>query len=491
MVLSFKEIQVFTIIFFFRQIKKSHVGVLRWHRPREEDKRSWEKQLNRLNFNITKSTVVCSNHFAAGYYNSECKVPTLYMKGYNNDSDSKRKAPLQRETLQATKKMKPSRNIIRHGDDHILPKIPIIPPPYDDHAYEIPNAKESCSRCYPRTICISCCEKSKTIQTLLETIKKQEHEIDSLKKEEKRHFSITEIKESDKLMLFYTGLQSYAVFKWLYERLKDKIPGITYTSYKKESSGKKRGPKRQLSGEEEMFMTLVRLRLGLLEDDLAYRFGMSQSSISTITSTWCSFLAKEWCIFIHWPTQEENKRYFPNCFSAWPNTIAILDCTEGGIEKPSIAKAQAQTYSSYKSKNTWKKLISITPGGLVSYISKAYGGSASDRHIVENCGILSNVKAEDQVMVDKGFNIGDLLVGRQSELVHPPFLNDKGKFSATNIRKTSDIAKARIHVERAIARIKDFRIIQGNIPLTIKDQIDDIFIIIAAINNIGPCLVPL
>lgn len=94
-------------------------------------------------------------------------------------------------------------------------------------------------------------------------------------------------------------------------------------------------------------------------------------------------------------------------------------------------------------------------------------------------------------MVDKGFNISDLLVGKQSELVHPPFLKDKGKFSEKNVRLTSDVAKARIHVERAIARIKDFRIVQGNIPLSMKDQIDDIFIIIATINNIGPRLVPL
>lgn len=324
---------------------------------------------------------------------------------------------------------------------------------------------------------------------MLETIKKQQCEIDSLK--EKKPFSINDVKENDKLMTFYTGLQSYLVFEWLYNRLMDKVPGMTYTSYKKESSGKKRGPKRQLSGEEEMFLTLVRIRLGLLEEDLAFRFGMSQSSISSITRTWCSFLAKELFTFIHWPTQEENKRYFPKCFAQWPSTISILDCTEGGIEKPSLAKAQAQTWSSYKSKNTWKKLISITPGGLISFISKAYGGSASDRHIVEDCGILNLVNAGDQVMVDKGFNIGDLLVGRQSELVHPPFLQDKGKFSAKNCRKGSDIANTRIHVERAIARIKDFRIIQGNIPLTMKDQLDDIFIIISAIYNIGPCLVPL
>jgi len=152
---------------------------------------------------------------------------------------------------------------------------------------------------------------------------------------------------------------------------------------KQRSSGKKRGPKRVLSGREEMFLTLVRIRLGLVEEDLAFRFKVSQSTVSSITTTWYPFLAREWNIFIYWPTQEENQRYFPKCFSKWPKTIGILDCTEGGMEKPSLAKAQAQTYSSYKSKNTWKKLISITPGGVVSFISKAYGGSASDRYITE------------------------------------------------------------------------------------------------------------
>ena len=94
-------------------------------------------------------------------------------------------------------------------------------------------------------------------------------------------------------------------------------------------------------------------------------------------------------------------------------------------------------------------------------------------------------------MADKGFNISDLLVSKGSKLIIPPFLLDKGKFSKKNCVNTSTIAKARIHVERAIARIKDFRIIQGALPLTLKDLLDEIFVIIAAITNLAPALVPL
>ena len=84
-------------------------------------------------------------------------------------------------------------------------------------------------------------------------------------------------------------------------------------------------------------------------------------------------------------------------------------------------------------------------------------------------------------MADKAFNISDLLVGRGAKLVIPAFLKDKVRFAKKNCQKTSSIVKARIHVERAIARIKDFRILQGAIPLTMKDMLDDIFVTIGTI----------
>ena len=103
-----------------------------------------------------------------------------------------------------------------------------------------------------------------------------------------------------------------------------------------------------------------------------------------------------------------------------------------------------------------KYLFCVTPSGTVSFISKSYGGNASDRFITETCGILKKLNAGDNVMADKGFNISDLLVSKGCKLIIPPFLKDKCLFSLKNCQRTSDIAKARIHVERAIARIKGF-----------------------------------
>ena len=105
--------------------------------------------------------------------------------------------------------------------------------------------------------------------------------------------------------------------------------------------------------------------------------------------------------FIYWPTKEETKNAYPKCFEKFLNVIGIIDCTEGAIEIPSLAKPQAQTYSTYKSKNTWKVLTCITPFGTVSFISKAYGGNASDQFITEKYGILDKILPGDSLMADK------------------------------------------------------------------------------------------
>ena len=49
----------------------------------------------------------------------------------------------------------------------------------------------------------------------------------------------------------------------------------------------KRGPKRMLCMEEEFLLTLMRLGLGLLAEDLAFRFKVSQSLVAQIFQLFC------------------------------------------------------------------------------------------------------------------------------------------------------------------------------------------------------------
>ena len=377
---------IFSFPIYFRHVVKDHVNILRWHTPQSaKDQKLWENQINRKNFKVTKWTVVCSNHFAAGYYSSTgCNVPTLYMKGYDEPLvvSKKRKQPTDRSTA-PDRKVKRSRNVLNCQSDEELerpPQTPSLP----DHNYASLSESNSIERC------LQCENKSETINTLLLKVKLLEANVENLTEENKslneKGFCVEDIITNSKLITVYTGLQNYDVFKWLFRRLETKAQYLNYVSGKSGSTRSRTGPKRKLSLENEFFLTLVRLRLGLTEIDIGCRFKISQSTVSTILRTWIPFLAKEFEVFIRWPSKEEAKNSLPNCFANYKATIGVIDCTEGAIEKPSMAKAQAQTYSNYKSKNTWKKLLCIVPCGTISFISKAYGGSASDRFITERCG---------------------------------------------------------------------------------------------------------
>ncbi|KAK2555782.1 hypothetical protein P5673_022376 [Acropora cervicornis] len=94
-------------------------------------------------------------------------------------------------------------------------------------------------------------------------------------------------------------------------------------------------------------------------------------------------------------------------------------------------------------------------------------------------------------MADSGINIQDLLLSREVKLVILPLTKGRTQFVKGKVEKTSNIARARVHIERVIGRIKDFRILSNRIPLNIVDQLDDIFTVAGALVNLTPPLVPL
>ena len=125
-------------------------------------------------------------------------------------------------------------------------------------------------------------------------------------------------------------------------------------------------------------------------------------------------------------------------------------------------------YSSYKNHHTYKCLVGVAPNGSIVYVSDLYEGSISDRAIVEKCGFVDTLNPGDLVLADRGFLIEDLLLKQGASLNIPPFLGKRAKFTAQEELKTRRIAKARIHVERVIERIKKFKLLSGNIPLSLS-----------------------
>lgn len=143
----------------------------------------------------------------------------------------------------------------------------------------------------------------------------------------------------------------------------------------------KHGPKRSLTPEQEFFLVLVRLRLGLLEDT-AVRAGMS---VSRIIITWIDFLHARLRSYPIWPSKSSTEKTMPASFKEmYPSTRVITDCTEIFIEMPSSFRSQSATYSNYKHHNTAKGLIGISPSAAVSFVSDLYAGRSSDKEITND-----------------------------------------------------------------------------------------------------------
>lgn len=307
----------------------------------------------------------------------------------------------------------------------------------------------------------------------------------------KRYFRIEDIEDSDKLIFFYTGFVSYMVLNAFFEFLGPVVHELTYWGSKSEGCRKRLSMK--VNPKNHFFLVLVKLRLNLMLKDLAYRFGLSTSQTSRYLTTWICFLYQTMKEIEWMPTVSQIMGTLPTAFrERFPTTYAIIDGSEVFIETPSDLALQSSTWSQYKHHNTVKFLVACTPNGAICYISPVYVGSISDVELTRVCGFVDALKDKPgvSIMADKGFTVRDLLNEINVGLNIPVFLNEK-QFSAEDVGKGRKIASVRIHVERAIGRIKTFHILQGTIPISMARLTNQIIFVCAFLTNFLPALVPL
>ena len=487
----------------------------------------WTSLLRRRNQNFTKwipkkSDRVCSDHFVDKVPTIANPNPTIKM-GY----DLKEKAKEPRRSLNKTlpqdgascrKKKKTSTEDINNSQpstshhqqssisssSHVSStpassSTPFLspsssPPTQNEHDYCFGKHSVKCHSCETKDHVIEALRRKVAALTLQARKLKDK----ASQKPKNPPFSWTLIKSNLK-MNFYTGTTSIAIFNAIFSLL---YPYLKYIKPWRGSKEARRKSKvgtvswkykcKKLSLKDQFFLTLVRLRLGLLNEDLADRFQISTGLCSEIFKTWISFLSSTLGqALINWIPKEAVLEHMPKVFKekGYSNVRVIIDCFESFIERSKSLEVQAVTWSDYKHHNTIKFLLGISPAGFITFLSDCYGGRASDKFICQDSGFFDVLEFGDEVMADRGFQITEELLARNTRLVIPPGARLKSQMTFGECSKTKSVANLRIHVERAIRRIKTFRILTTVIPISMLHSIDDIVCVCGALCNLKPKLI--
>ena len=293
-------------------------------------------------------------------------------------------------------------------------------------------------------------------------------------------------RDNDDKTKFYTGIPKFSLLMHVLNLIAPHI---------------KRNIQNALSQFQEFLLVLIRLKLNSPLQDLAYRFNISVPTAHRIFDRWIHVMSVRLKFLIQWPEHEELQATMPVVFQCnfGKKVAVIIDCFEIFTERPSSLIARAMTWSNYKHHNTVKFLIGVTPQGVISFISKGWGGRVSDKYLTENSGLLRKLLPGDIVLADRGFDIADSVGFYQARLHIPAFTRGKKQLSAEEVEETRKIANVRIHVERVIGLVRrKYTILQGILPIQLVTArqgddlapIDKIAIVCCALTNLSESIVP-
>ena len=291
------------------------------------------------------------------------------------------------------------------------------------------------------------------------------------------------LENDDKRTHYFTGLPSYSVFATLLELLSKAIKPYLHFG---------------ISPGDQLLMVLMKLRHADPFQTLGYYFGVDITRVSKIFHHWMNIMHEELQPLIKWPERDMLRKTLPACFKPkYLRTTCIIDCSEIFIQRPTSLTARAQTYSNYKSHNTVKFLIAVSPTGAVTFVSKCWGGRASDKHITAHSGFLKKLMHGDLVLADRGFDIAEALACHGATLAIPPFTKGKPQLSCREVETARELSRVWIHVERAIGRLKNYKLLKATLPISLiknpRDQghctIDKILFVCCALCNLQPPLI--
>lgn len=218
------------------------------------------------------------------------------------------------------------------------------------------------------------------------------------------------IPDNEQLLKFYTGFSKRDDFQKFVEMLEPE-----YFKVRKREAGEVR--KQHLGMVPQLVLVLSRLRLGLMHNDLAYRFNISLTTVLKIWMFWIKLLTDV---------------LVTNCeFNYDKNTHkVIVECYETFFETSKDNKTKAE-----KTYGRARALIELNSNGLVIKASDLFASYVTNEQII---------KSWSETKVDKP--------------------NNGNSTKQEPVGKPSHFSDLQTHVQKILGFVKGFKILKGTFP---------------------------
>lgn len=115
----------------------------------------------------------------------------------------------------------------------------------------------------------------------------------------------------------------------------------------------------------------------------------------------------------------------------------------------------------------------IFPYRAITFVSKTWGGSVSDKELTLQSGLLDLVEEGDVFLVDRGFWCEEMFAAKGASILMPSLTKKRSQLPGAEVTASRKLSSVRIHVERAIQRFKVFRVFQTVLPVSFVKRVGD------------------
>src|SRR5579859_372331 len=152
------------------------------------------------------------------------------------------------------------------------------------------------------------------------------------------------------------------------------------------------GPPFELTGRDQILLTVVWLRQYPIHEVLAYLFGVSDSTVSRVIHRVLPLLEQAGRDTMRLPDPGKKRRQTLDALlAAVPAVVVIIDRFEQRVHRPRDRQAADDLYSGKKKQHTLKSQVAVDEEGRIVDVAESARGPTADLTLLEQSGLLGRL----------------------------------------------------------------------------------------------------